>query len=382
MTVPAPVIWLYGHPPARQAAEGLLRLLKGRAQPLTLGAPGPPGPDLELKENADLALVLESCPLNLRPQACLNLEPKAPAGLDCLPCLVLGLNGGQGLEGDLPSEPGDAVAAILAAASQGLAPAWLERMQVGLPLLDLLGRFRSLASQSPLNFEIGLDAAALDTVWPNRLPEARLLLKGRRLTAHLPFTDLAPGSDDPQVAALAFRRLMAAGDLAVALGAEQAVLHLGFEPRLHRDQKKFAERLGWCLAPMVERLRAGGCRLVLENAFEIDPQVLVWAREHLARHGQVGFCLDVGHALAFSSTPLADWWEAMAPYLWEVHLHDNDTTDDLHWPCGWGAADWAFLGKALKGLTHQPILTLEPHREPHLWASLRGLKRLWGEVFD
>ena len=382
MTVSAPVIWICGHPGARRAAEGLLKSLNSCSQPITLGQPGPPEPDLTLQEEVGLGLALESCPLGLRPQACVNLEAEAPAGLDCLPCPVLGFNGGQGLEGDLPPDPHEALSVLLAVAAKGLDLAWLKGVQVNLPLVDLLGRYRPLAGRVPLNFEIGLDAAALDSVVPDRLAEVRALLKGRRLTAHLPFLDLVPGSADPQVAALSFRRLLAAGDWAVALGAGQAVAHLGFEPKLHRDQKKFAERLGRCLAPMVDRLKAGGCRLVLENVFEIDPQVLLWTRERLAEHGQVGFCLDVGHALAFSATSLPDWWNALAPYLWEIHLHDNDTSDDLHWPCGWGMADWSFLGRALAGLPEKPVLTLEPHQEPHLWASLRGLKRLWGRFFD
>ena len=190
--------------------------------------------------------------------------------------------------------------------------------------------------------------------------------------------DLTPASVDPQVAAVAFRRLFKAADLALRLKATHAVLHMGFDSRLHREPAEFARRLARCLAPVMSRLAKGGCCLVLENCFEPDPNVLLLSRQALAEHGEVGFCLDVGHALAFSQTSLQDWWRALAPHLWEIHLHDNDTTDDLHWPCGWGAADWDFLGRVLREKQPRPVLTLEPHTEPHLWASLRNLERLWG----
>ena len=171
---------------------------------------------------------------------------------------------------------------------------------------------------------------------------------------------------------------MKAADLALRLKAGQAVLHLGYDPRLHRQPEEFVRRLARSLAPMVGKLTKGGCRLVLENCFEPKPEVLLMARRALAEHGQVGFCLDVGHAMAFSKTSLPDWWRAMSPHLWELHLHDNDGTDDHHLPCGWGSADWDFLGRVLKEQKPRPVLTLEPHKEPHLWASLRNLERLWG----
>ena len=114
-----PVFWLVGGPPARRAADELRRRLKIRSQPITLGPPGAPEPDLDLGENPDLALALESCPFHLRPRACVNFEEKAPPGLDCLPCPVMGVNGGRGLEGELPDDPQAASLALADAASDG-----------------------------------------------------------------------------------------------------------------------------------------------------------------------------------------------------------------------------------------------------------------------
>ncbi len=374
-----PVIWLYAPPRRRGQAEKLRAALAGRAAPLVLGPGGEPAPELSLGPAPDLALALETCPAELKPRACACLATRAPAGLDCLPCPVLGWRGGAGLEGDLPEQTAAAAEALLAAAGEAFAPPWLPRVQVNLPLGDMLGRYRPLVQALPLNLEVGLDAHALDQLGPGDLADARRLLQGRRVTAHLVFMDLAPGSRDPKLRELSRQRLLAAAGLAGELGAEQAVAHLGFDHRTNPEPTPWLERAAPVFAELAERLAGAGCRLVLENVFEPDPGLHLGLLERLARltPAAVGLCLDTGHALAFSATDLEGWWRAFAPHLGEMHLHDNQGQADQHLPVGWGAVDWARLGRGLAGLEQRPVLTLEPHREPHLWASLRGLDRLW-----
>jgi len=378
----APVIWLYGGPEGRSRALALVRALEDRARCLFLGPPGDPPPQLDLGPQPDLGRALETCPPELRPRAC-ALVGGAPGGLhlECLPCPVLGWAGESGPEGNLPPEPGAAAGELLAAARSGFRSPWLERVQVNLPLVDLLGPYRGLVQDmAGLNLEIGLDARALDRLGPRDLAEARRLLAGRRLTAHLPFIDLVPGSIDPLVAEAARRRLLAAAQWALDLGAGQAVAHLGFHRVIHQDREAFCQRLARALTPLVERLAGGGCRLVLENVFEPEPAVNLLARQELARASgrPVGLCLDLGHALAFSDSDLEHWWRETSPYLGEVHLHDNDGSFDRHLPVGWGLVDWALVKRGLAELASPPVLTLEPHREAHLWASLRGLARMLG----
>lgn len=371
------VIWIFAPPEKRDRAGALQRALPGGAQAMVLGPAGQPAPDLDLGPEPDLALALEACPAGLRPRACLNLAPAPPRGLDCLPCPTLGWAGGQGWEGVLPADAGKAAEAALIAARRGFRSEWLERVQVNLPLCDLLGRYRPLVEALPINLEVGLDAQALDRTSAEETQAARRMLKGRRLTAHLAFMDLAPGSRDSQVRELSRQRLLEAAELAGRLEAVQAVAHLGFDHRVNPDPAQWVERAAPVFAELAQRLAGLGCRLALENVFELDPSLhlaLLAALDHLGG-AKPGLCLDVGHALAFSESRLADWWEAFAPRLWEMHLHDNHGGGDEHLPVGWGKADWPFLRKGLGELEALPVLTLEPHREPHLWGSLRGLTR-------
>lgn len=385
----APVFWLVGPPPARagEAAE-LAAALGGRARVVTLGEPGRPEPSLDLGPRPDLGMALAAAPAEMRPAAAVRLAGgPTPRGWEGLPCPLLGWREGanaSGVEADLPPEPDRAAARLLEAASRGRVFPWLEAVQVNLPLRDLLGRYRPLVERFWFHLEVGLDPIALDTLGPADLDQARELLAGRRLTAHLPFIDLCAASPDARVAALSVERLEAAAQWALDLGAGQAVAHLGYNPFIHRDLEAFVRRFGRGLAPLTRRLAEGGARLALENTFEPGPEPLLACRAALEEAAglAVGCCLDVGHALAFSRTALDAWWEAMAPHLFEMHLHDNDGADDSHRPPGSGRADWAWLGRRLAGLAELPVLTLEPHVEGHLWASLRGLERLWGSPVD
>lgn len=386
MSAASPIIWIYASPAARQAGQILLQALDGLGTCLYLGARGDTGLHLDLGPQPDLALALEACPPELRPRACLWLAgagEDVPLGLEALPCPVLG-HGAPGPEGRLPGDPGQAAAALGQALEQaktlGFRLPWMASAQVNVPLRDLLGRYGPLLEHFPLNPEVGIDYIALDSLGPADLARAKAILAGRRVSVHMPFGDLVPGSPDPQVAALASGRLMAAGRWTIELGAVQAVMHLGFEPRLHVDGEAYGQHLAANLAPLARMLAEGGCRLVLENTFELEPSPLLASRQALSQAAQVdvGFCLDVGHASCFSHTGLEAWWRALAHQLGEMHLHDNDGLGDQHLPPGQGRVDWGFVGQNLPTLLRPPLLTLEPHREPDLWASLRALERLWG----
>ncbi|MCF8033324.1 MAG: sugar phosphate isomerase/epimerase [Desulfarculaceae bacterium] len=381
---PAPVIWLVGEPPARARAAEVARRLESRARPLFIGPAGEPAPALAAPKGG-LSLALSACPPELRPSALLCLEPSwDPRDLEGLPCPTLAWGKAMpGCDAPAPAEPGPAAEALLEAAATGRTWPWLAQVQVNLPLTMLLGRHRVLAQALPVNPEIGIDAVALDRMGDDEVAQAADLLRARRVSVHLPFMDLAPGSPDPAIARASLGRIGQAAEWALALGAVKAVAHLGYLADTHRDLEAFCSRLAEGLAPIAARLHQGGCPLVLENTFEPVPEVLVAARQAIMAAGgpAVDFCLDVGHAHCFTPTPLAAWWEALSPHVGEMHLHDNDATFDTHQPPGCGVVDWAWLKERIAALATPPLLTLEPHAEPDLWGSLRGLERVWGEPF-
>ena len=316
-----------------------------------------------------------------RPQACLCLQEELLPGLLGLPCPVWG-HGFAGWDGCLQA---DNWQEFLDAARQPLNPGgWANAIYLCMPMSYFWDNeqayIASLVRALPVNLELGLDWRALDECWPAHQHELPELVKERKISVHMPFMGLAPGSMDPKVAGTALERLSHAGRIAVALKAEKAVFHLGYDPRLDRDSGQFIETVSRHLAPVMEELQKSGCLPVIENVFEPDPAVLLAVRREATRltGKKVGFCLDVGHALAFTPTPLREWWQAFEPFLMEMHLHDNPGHDDLHQAIGSGQVDFAYLGRALKNRQQMPQFTLELRDEPAFWQSLRMLDRLWG----
>lgn len=364
------VVWLYGTPAGRGRAQKLYRVLAEKARCLYLGPPGEPPPDLDLGPQPDLALALAACPDGLRPGVVIMLDGPDDPGGDVLPCPVLAWDGSVRATADAAAK----------AIEDGPVLPWLEHVQVNMPLRDLLGQYRGLVESSPVNLEIGIDAGVLDSFGPAEIDQVKAMIAGRRITLHLPFIDLVPASADPLVAAVAARRLSAAAEFAVEFGAVQAVGHLGYSEVMHRDLEAFVGLYAAAMAPVVRILDSGGCRLCLENTLELYCPPLLQCRQALAEAAgvAVGFCLDTGHAVSFSRTPLEQWWQAFAPDIWEMHLHDNDGSDDLHNPPGSGIVEWDFIARNITDLSRPPIFTLEPHTEAHFWASLRGLERVWG----
>lgn len=131
-----------------------------------------------------------------------------------------------------------------------------------------------------------------------------------------------------------------------------AVLHLGL-----KDESWNTRALENSLTA-IEHLKAFahplGVRILLENL-----QNDVTTPEHLleilkvGHFGNVGICLDVGHAhlgLPASNKGIDEAFELLAPRVGQLHLNDNHGLKDDHlWP-GAGSIDWKSLAKHIATL--------------------------------
>ncbi len=111
---------------------------------------------------------------------------------------------------------------------------------------------------------------------------------------------------------------------------------------------------------------------MLENTYENTPK----AHEALfsslnSPHAQ--FCLDVGHLMSFAKTPWQNWLPKLTPWLGQLHLHDNDGTNDQHLGLGLGNFHFKEFFTFLSKNNLHPIVTLEPHSEDDLWQTLEFL---------
>lgn len=205
---------------------------------------------------------------------------------------------------------------------------------------------------------------------------AALRRAGLACTLHAPFGDLAPGASDPGVRSASRRKLQKALALIEIFAPVAIVCHLGYEENKHAWKQ--ADWLAHSLETWQQLLTVAepaGVPLMLENTYEQSPAI---HREILTRLDSPGarFCLDVGHTLAFAGNSWRDWLPALSPWLGHLHLHDNRGGRDEHLAVGQGIFDFTGLFGYLRQAGLRPTITLEPHREADLVASLVALDKL------
>ncbi len=255
-----------------------------------------------------------------------------------------------------------------------------EKVHVGIPYSMLDGKLSGLIEEKRINPEISFDAETLDNLDLARVTKMAEALKAKGLstTVHAPFMDMAPGSPDQMVRAVLRHRLEQILHVAKELRPETVVCHAGYEDRRYRHMRdQWLEHSLSLWSWFASRLEELGCRLVLENVFELGPEELCDLFDVLYGRG-VGFCLDVGHQNAFSSASLERWLDLMGRFLFQLHLHDNRGKSDDHLAIGTGRVDFPFLFRWLKlNRESPPVITIEPHVREDIELSILNLTKLW-----
>lgn len=231
-----------------------------------------------------------------------------------------------------------------------------------------------------MNVELGWEAEYLDQVPEAELRRVAGLLgeSGCKITFHGPFWDLCPGSTDSRIREVARFRLEQTMAVVPFFQPSNVVCHSGFDPRHHNGQMNaYLERSLDMWEPLVAEAERLGTRILVENVWEPDPTFHRHLFERLPSPA-FGFCLDVGHQNAFARAPLMEWVDTLSDQMMEIHVHDNDGSDDAHWPVGQGQIDFEALFRRLRQKGCTPLLTLEPHRREHVEETLIGLSRVSG----
>lgn len=232
--------------------------------------------------------------------------------------------------------------------------------------IDLLGR-------EGLCPEIYFPSSSLDTLKEKDI----ISLKERlyhcpTLSIHAPFMDLSPGAVDSKVRDVTISRFSSILDISEVLRPITIVFHSGYE------KWKYAHKIDVWLEgsiktwpALIKRAEALGTKLVIENIFEDEPSNLVKLMRELHSEN-FGICLDTGHFNLFSRLPLTEWLDMLRPYIFELHLHDNNRTFDSHLPIGEGTFDFNYLFNKLNN--SDCLYTIESHTPERVMRSVERLK--------
>jgi sugar phosphate isomerase/epimerase len=202
-----------------------------------------------------------------------------------------------------------------------------------------------------------------------------LRINGLETTFHGPFMDLSPGGVDRRVKEVTSERFFRTIELAGFFKPKAIVFHPGYEKwKFDGNVRLWLESSLQTWRPLIHEAEKSGLILAIENVFEESPDSLAALLSEIdSPHFQ--FCLDTGHQHLFSKPPLPVWFETLGRYLCEVHLHDNHGQTDEHLPVGEGGVDFDKLFNLLSQFRLNPIYTIEPHEEAHLWRGLEALKK-------
>lgn len=243
-----------------------------------------------------------------------------------------------------------------------------------------------LDKQRDLELQDFIDIPTLTGDWQPRVDALHRLLDGHtgRRGLHGPFFGFMLDGYDPEIQAIAAKRIDTALDICAALDADLMVLHSPFS---NWDYHNFGnnprglevtiERCEATLRAAVARARALGIALAVENIEDVDPLHRRALVEALGAD-VVKLSIDTGHAhYAHSATgaPPVDYFVGAAEgLLAHVHLQDVDGYADRHWALGEGTMPWAAVFRALGRIEDTPRLILEMRDAADVPVSMRFLE--------
>lgn len=236
-----------------------------------------------------------------------------------------------------------------------------------------IGEHLYLLEREGISPEIYFPSSSLDTITERDILS---LKKGLDYTSsisiHAPFMDLSPGAVDSRVREVTVARFSHILDISEVLRPVTIVFHSGYE------KWKYAHKtdvwLEGCMKTwpaLIMRAKDLGVRIAIENIFEDEPSNLVLLMRELHSEN-FGLCFDSGHCNLFTRIPLSEWLDMLSPYIFELHIHDNDGTFDSHLPIGEGTFDFDFLFSRLKD--RDCLYTIEAHTPERVLKSIERLR--------
>lgn len=232
----------------------------------------------------------------------------------------------------------------------------------------------NLLKKEGLSPEIYFSSTFLDRINEEDIISLREKLDSPSLSIHAPFMDLSPGAVDSKVREVTISRFSSILDIAEILKPVTIVFHSGYE------KWKYAHKIDvWLEGSMktwpelIKRAQKLGVRIAIENIFEDEPSNLAILMRELHSEN-FGLCFDTGHCNLFSKVPLSEWLDILSPYIFELHLHDNDKTFDSHLPIGDGTFDFDLFFKRLRDI--DCLYTIEAHTPERVIKSIERLKAI------
>lgn len=254
--------------------------------------------------------------------------------------------------------------------------------------IDNLPYVRDWLIESQRDLELGDfgNHAVLDAGnWQERANQVKQHLSGftGRLGIHGPFRGIVLDASDPEVQAVATKRLLQSLQFGSLVGTTHMVIHSPFAARGNpflgfgagSDLAGSISNIHATLEPVIRYAETIGCMLVIENIYDFNPFALLETVKSFDTK-TVRLSLDVGHAQLLTRNggmPPGQWIRETAQCLEHLHLQDGDKELDRHWAPGDGTVSWYSVFEALSWLDRQPRLIVEVKNHHEVQRGYRYL---------
>jgi sugar phosphate isomerase/epimerase len=162
---------------------------------------------------------------------------------------------------------------------------------------------------------------------------------------------------------------------------EMIIIHPGEQVSSKEDIEKMSKIAIDSISQLIGTAEETGVRLAVENMPAGCPgcevQHIVDILEKIESLS-LGVCFDTGHAHIMGQ--MQEFIEALGVAIINVHLHDNDSTFDMHLQPPYGTIDWRVFAETLQNVGYDEILTIEA--APWTGASFKQMVREVSAVIE
>lgn len=176
---------------------------------------------------------------------------------------------------------------------------------------------------------------------------------------HGAFLDITVASSDSKIRAASDFRVNQSIELAERMGCGAVIFHTNFIANF--TDKHYVD--GWVEQNAeywtAKTAECGNVNILIENMFDITPQLLSRLAKKMKGAQRFGVCFDYAHSVVFGRGKKSPdrFVRALYPYVKHIHLNDCDLKHDLHLAVGDGLIDWdVFAEQYLEYMNGVPIL--------------------------
>jgi sugar phosphate isomerase/epimerase len=146
-------------------------------------------------------------------------------------------------------------------------------------------------------------------------------------SAHGPFLDLIPPSNDIEVSALAGNKFNRAITACNKLNIHNIIFHNGWIPTFYSDDKWITNSITFWKNIITKSPES--MNIHLENVMENNPKLINEIIKGI-NNPRFSACLDVGHVNVYSSEKITYWFKILNVSIRHIHLHNNYGKEDNH----------------------------------------------------